>query len=403
MKVSNSLAAADSSIMHSTLNILRKPDAMKFNGNNALSWRNWKEDYGIYIEAAGLETQSEKQRYHILLNLIGRPALDIYNTFTWDKNEKKTLESIIKKFDEVFLRDENLTFERYKFNICTQAEDQTIDDYVIQLKQKANTCQFGQLKDSLIKDRLIVGINNKQLKEKLLAIKDLTLREAHEMCSITELAAKQTEEMENCYKIKVEKVSKRSILSKEYNTAEINTEEMKVNLVHQRESISCKNRRKCKYCGFVHDKGKENCPSFGKLCYNCNRLDHFAKVCMRKNKADDATIEEYRKLKPKSECRSDDIQYKRKDKPKNGLCKYCGDNHNYGSSFCPAFGTVCKICKKENHYARVCNSLSKYSAREVSSKNETDSEIQKIHVKIKEIERKVYDIGFKRKKKKRSM
>ena len=86
------------------------------------------------------------------------------------------------------------------------------------------------------------------------------------MCSITELAAKQTEEMENCYKIKVEKVSKNSILSKEYNTAEINTEEMKVNLVHQRESISCKNRRKCKYCGFVHDKGKENCPSYGKFC-----------------------------------------------------------------------------------------------------------------------------------------
>ena len=120
---------------------------------------------------------------------------------------------------------------------------------------------------------------------------------------------------------------------------------------------------------------------------------------MRKNKA---TIKVYRELKPKymgspqSECRSDDIRSKRKDKPNNGLCKYCGEYHNYGSSFCPAFGTVCKICKKENHYARVCKSLPKYSARKVSSKNETDSEIQKIHVKIKEIERKVYDIGFER-------
>ena len=62
----------------------------------------------------------------------------------------------------------NLVYERYVFNICVQKEGQNVDSYVTELRHKAQTCDYGELKDSLIRDRIVVGINSTQLKEKML-------------------------------------------------------------------------------------------------------------------------------------------------------------------------------------------------------------------------------------------
>ena len=35
-------------------------------------------------------------------------------------------------------------------------------------------------------------------------------------------------------------------------------------------------------------------------------------------------------------------------------CKRCGTDHTKTKGRCPAFGTTCAYCKKENHWARVC-------------------------------------------------
>lgn len=39
----------------------------------------------------------------------------------------------------------------------------------------------------------------------------------------------------------------------------------------------------CKYCGNMHRRGRELCPAFGKKSCHCGTVNHFAKVCMRRN------------------------------------------------------------------------------------------------------------------------
>ena len=41
---------------------------------------------------------------------------------------------------------------------------------------------------------------------------------------------------------------------------------------------------------------------------------------------------------------------------KKELCNYCGEIHILESRFCPAYGKVCRNCKKLNHIAKVCRS-----------------------------------------------
>ena len=61
----------------------------------------------------------------------------------------------------------NTTYERYVFRMTTQ-EDRTIDVFVTVLRQRAEHCDFGALKDSLIRDQIVVGISDPKLRERLL-------------------------------------------------------------------------------------------------------------------------------------------------------------------------------------------------------------------------------------------
>ena len=43
---------------------------------------------------------------------------------------------------------------------------ESVQSYISDLKNKASTCEFGDLKDEMIKDRLVCGIENDKLKRR---------------------------------------------------------------------------------------------------------------------------------------------------------------------------------------------------------------------------------------------
>ena len=61
----------------------------------------------------------------------------------------------------------------------------------------AATCEFGDLKDSLIHDRIVCGINSQAMKERLLREPDLSLSKATDMCRASEISKKQIKTLTN--------------------------------------------------------------------------------------------------------------------------------------------------------------------------------------------------------------
>ena len=47
-----------------------------------------------------------------------------------------------------------------------QQEGETVDAHVTALKTLAETCNFGQLQDDLLRDKIVIGIKEKGYKEK---------------------------------------------------------------------------------------------------------------------------------------------------------------------------------------------------------------------------------------------
>ena len=158
----------------------------------------------------------------------------------------------------------NVVYERYVFGKCDQGSDESIDQYVTRLRHLSNSCDFGELTDEFLRDRIVLGTSSIAAREKLFREKKLTLDDAIDICRTSELAAKQLKEI-----VKPDEI--------QYARKASNT---KKTTAHNKHHASRKrNTRKCKYCGESHTFGIEFCKAYGKECGKCGILSHFAKVC----------------------------------------------------------------------------------------------------------------------------
>ncbi|KAH0807217.1 hypothetical protein GEV33_015568 [Tenebrio molitor] len=140
------------------------------------------------------EKKTEEYKGAALLNCIGDKALKIYNTFKFESDkEKASFGSIQAKFTGYFAPTIDVTYERYIFFSKDMREAESVDEYVTQLKQLSENCEFGTLSDSLIKDGLVLGIKDKNVKDRLLRTKNLDLVKAVEICKAAEITNKQME------------------------------------------------------------------------------------------------------------------------------------------------------------------------------------------------------------------
>ena len=142
---------------------LQPPSAVVLTGNLAENWRRYKQQFQIYEVASGLARNDGKVRAMTLLHVAGPEALEVYNTFQWasDGDENK-VDKIMEQFERYCNPRKNLTFERHSFFSKNQRNGESIDAYVTDIRNKAARCEFGDLKDGLIRDRIVCGINDKK-------------------------------------------------------------------------------------------------------------------------------------------------------------------------------------------------------------------------------------------------
>lgn len=133
--------------------------------------------------------------------MVGDEALEVYKNFQFgNEDDKMKLDIILKKFEAYCIPKRNVTFERHRFFTCLQKPGETMDQYVTELRNRSKTCEFGELNDSLIKDKLECGITDNGLRERMLREQELDLKKAVNMCRATETVKTQAKELigESC-------------------------------------------------------------------------------------------------------------------------------------------------------------------------------------------------------------
>lgn len=174
---------------------IQPPSAFEPNTENpAISWEEWRSSYLIYETACEYAKKPKAARKALLLHVLGPQARRIYQTFppppalhaeaAASFNE---VEYILEQFDALYQPYKNVTQATAIFNSMTQQAGQSIDDFVTELRLQAQRCDFGSTGDRLIGDRIIVGIQDSALRERLFREQNLTLERIISTCKAAEI------------------------------------------------------------------------------------------------------------------------------------------------------------------------------------------------------------------------
>ncbi|XP_045534999.1 uncharacterized protein LOC123721191 [Papilio machaon] len=161
------------------------------------AWRKWYKQFQVFLKASGVHKSTKDVQSSLLVNLIGPEGYDVYTTFKFTKDEDaEDIEILVKKFNEHFGSKQNTTITRFKFFTRSQNRGESIDEYVTALKLLSQSCEFEHLEDGLIRDRIVCGVADGVVRERLLRTEDLTLAKAVKICQANEMSNEETQQIE---------------------------------------------------------------------------------------------------------------------------------------------------------------------------------------------------------------
>ena len=133
--------------------------------------------------------------------------------------ENHTLDDIINAFDNHFIGKTNETYERYAFNKRDQKTDESVEDCIAALRILASTCNFcDSLKDSLLRDHIVLGIKDSSTRKRLLQEGDLNLKTCVDMCRAAKATSQQLKSLKLADETTVEACSVSTQNRKPYRT-----------------------------------------------------------------------------------------------------------------------------------------------------------------------------------------
>ncbi|XP_061729443.1 uncharacterized protein LOC133534338 [Cydia pomonella] len=274
-------------------------------GSLCESWEKWKNGFQIYVKACELNKKTEEIQMNIFLHVVGEQCREIIEQST---TKCTTLAALIGQVDNHFKAKKNVTVERHRFFTRQQGEHESIDQYVFELRKLAQSCEFGNLNDGLIKDRLVCGIVSAAIRERLLREDDLTLNKALEICRAAIVSKMYSEDIKRECTSETKGNEVCAVANKE--VYELNRSGAKVEAKSSRGMSSGRGWRgrgwahgagrsgapgaagpagaqhrapyayrggRCGQCGGVHKK--YDCPAYGRSCMKCSRPNHFARMC----------------------------------------------------------------------------------------------------------------------------
>lgn len=241
------------------------------NDNMANKWKLWIQQHEWFETATKLGKQEDDVQVATFMGSIGTDAVTIFNTFKLTAEQLMKVKNIKDEFTKHFVPKVNITYERYLLHKMVQANGENFNEFLTRIQTQSTKCEFGDLKDSLVLDQVVIGVLSDKLREKLLCEDDLKLDKAVNMCKASEMSSQQIKDLQ--------KEDLSSILSVKHSSRSSSQTSTKTNKSHAKFE---EEEFHCWRCDRTH--GKRACPAFNKVCNNCKNKGHFTAVCKRKVK-----------------------------------------------------------------------------------------------------------------------
>ena len=177
------------------------PSKLELTGNLATNWKKFHRAWNDYEIAARLKDPEnpaidKSLRTATLLTCIGSDALDEYEGLEFDsEDDKQDIDIVLQKLQRYCIREAHEIYERYQFIKRDKEPSESLDAYVTALRTLAKTCNFGVLENSLIRDRIVIGIRDNQTRKEAPKVSKFTLKECIDICRSYETSSQQLKEI----------------------------------------------------------------------------------------------------------------------------------------------------------------------------------------------------------------
>ena len=249
--------------------LLQPPKAFSF--DKPEEWSRWKSRFLQYRLASGLSTESGERQVCTLLYCMGEGSEDILNMSGISDEDRTVFDNVISKFDSHFKVRKNVIFERACFNRRKQEKGESVELFITVLHQAADNCEYGEMRDQMIRDRLVVGILDRSLSERLQMEPDLTLEKAKKLIRQREAVKEQAAHL-------------KSATSEQPRLEELKSQpkNKRFNKQHRHKKQAPGRQPspgKCRRCG-KDSHPIQRCPAREVICFRCQGKGHYGSLAM---------------------------------------------------------------------------------------------------------------------------
>ena len=265
-------------------------------------WDDWLDDFNRFRRISFLSTQDgEHQRDALIYCMGSREATKIFRNLPLDptikpENNDLYYNEVTAKFTAYFIPKRNIIHERALFNERKQKQGESVEQYVRSLRELVVHCKYVDADDH-VRDRLVLGLRDKHVKQKLQLTNDLTLEKAIDIARQTEMVKQQVKLQEQLD----DDDSVTGVREEDLSVQELRSNSNRGQFRSSRTTITNTKRhgKDCSNCGYKHEDRR--CPAIGKNCNKCQRIGHFSKMCrstgirevVTENERDDDNDDEY--------------------------------------------------------------------------------------------------------------
>ena len=125
-----------------------------------------------------MSDDQEKKQINTLLYCLGEESEAVLSSTNPSEADLTDYAKILGKFNGFFKVRKNVIFERARFNHRNQLEGETAETYIMELYTLAESYEYKESKEEMICGRLVAGICDASLSERMQLESDLTLDRA---------------------------------------------------------------------------------------------------------------------------------------------------------------------------------------------------------------------------------
>ena len=233
------------------------------------------------FSSTGLGASTVPRQVCTLLYCIGEEAKAVLASTGLTEDERKVYDTVLAKLDGYFQM-RRVIFERARFNRRNQQEGESDEKYITDLYTLSDNCNYGDLREEMIRDRLVVGIRDAALSQQLQLDAELTLEKAKTKIRQREAVREQQKALSAP---PLNSADLEQLHSRRYTTPANRGQRRPINIrsgwKSQQKDIP-PNKQCTRYGRKPHPR--EQCPAKDATCHRCNKKGHYGVQYLSKRK-----------------------------------------------------------------------------------------------------------------------